>query len=78
MIQTEWSLHPQMFNLICKVWQKPVVDMFATKMNHKLQLYGSPVPDANALNIDALNIPCEGLDGYDVCCVAFIPKVIQK
>ena len=55
-IQTEWSLHPQIFNLICKVWYKPMVDMFATKMNHKLPLYVSPDPDANALNIDALNI----------------------
>ena len=37
-IQTEWSLHPQIFNLICKVWHKPMVDMFATKMNHKRPL----------------------------------------
>ena len=33
-IQTEWSLHPQIFSLICKVWHKPMVDMFATKLNH--------------------------------------------
>ena len=77
-IQTEWSLHPQIFTLICKVWHTPMVDMFATKMNHKLPLYVSPVPDANALNIDALNISWEGLDGYVYCPVALIPKVIQK
>ena len=77
-IQTEWSLHPQMFSRICKVWHTPMVDMFATKLNHKLPIYVSPVPDANAMNIDALNISWEGLDGYAFCPVALIPKVIQK
>ena len=38
-IQTEWSLHPQIFTLICKVWHKPMVDMLATKLNHKLPIY---------------------------------------
>ena len=78
MIQTEGFLHLKMFLLIYIVWQKPVVDMFATKMIHKLPLYVSPVPDANALNIDALKILLEGLVGYAVCPVALIPKVIQR
>ena len=77
-IQTEWSLHPQIFSLICIVWHKPMVDMFATKLNHKLPIYVSPVPDANAVNMDALNISWEGLDGYAFCPVALIPKVIQE
>ena len=77
-IQTEWSLHPQIFSLICKVWHTPLVDMFATNLNHKLPICVSPVPDANAMNIDALNISWEGLDGYAFCPVALIPKVIQK
>ena len=55
-----------------------MVDMFATKMNHKLPLYVSPVPDANALNIDALNIAWDGLDGYVFSPVALISNVIQK
>ena len=74
-IQTEWSLHPQMFNLICKVWHKPMVDMFATKMNNKLPLYVSTVPEANALNTDALDISWEGLDSYVFCPVALIQKM---
>ena len=50
-----------------QVWHKPMVDMFATKLNHKLPIYVSPVPDANAMNIDALNISWECLDGYAFC-----------
>ena len=38
-IQTGWSLHLKMFHLICIVWQIPMVEMFATKMNHKLPFY---------------------------------------
>ena len=65
-----------MLHLIDMFWH--IVDMFATKVNHKLPLYVSPVPDANTLNIDALNILLEGLDGCVLCPVALIPKVIQQ
>ena len=44
-IQTEWSLHPQVFQGICQVWHKPMVDLFATSLNAKLPTYVSPVPD---------------------------------
>ena len=33
-IQTEWSLHPNFFQMICQIWHRPMVDMFATKMNY--------------------------------------------
>ena len=52
----EWSLHPQVFKRICTKWFTPQVDLFATRLNHKLPLYVSPVPDQNAWNIDVLNI----------------------
>ena len=32
------------------------VDLFATRLNRKVPLYVSPVPDQHAWNIDALNI----------------------
>ena len=78
-IQTEWSLHQQIFNQICRVWHTPMVDLFATHLNHKLPIYVSPVPDKKAWEIvDALNICWEGLDGYVFCPVAILPQVIQK
>ena len=45
-----------MFKQICHKWFTPHVDLFATRLNHKLPLYVSPVPDPNAWDIDALNI----------------------
>ena len=40
---TEWSLHPQVFKQICHKWFTPHVDLFATRLNHKLPLYVSLV-----------------------------------
>ena len=53
---TEWSLHLQVFKHICLKWTTPHADLFATRLNHKVPLYVSPVPDPNAWDIDALNI----------------------
>ena len=53
---TEWSLHPQVFKPIRQKWFPPHVDLFATRLNHKLPLYVSPVPDQHVSDIDALNI----------------------
>ena len=58
---TEWSLHPQVLKQICYKWFTPHVDLFATRLNHKLTLYVSPVPNQNAWDIDALNINWSGL-----------------
>ena len=38
---TEWSLHPQVFKQICHRWFIPHVDLFATRLNHKVPLYVS-------------------------------------
>ena len=35
-IQTEWSLHPEVFKAICSRWHQPQVDLFATRFNNKL------------------------------------------
>ena len=32
-IQTEWSLHPEVFKAICNRWHHPQVDLFATRFN---------------------------------------------
>ena len=66
----------QDFEMIYQIWYRPMVDMFATKMNNKLPLYLSPVPEPNAMAVDALNISWVALDGYAYCPIALIPKLI--
>ena len=75
---TEWSLSPQIFKKISRIWESPQVDLFATSLNKKLPLYVSPIPDPQAWAVDALNIPWENLVAYAFPPTALLPKVIQK
>ena len=75
---TESSLHPQVFKQICLKWFSPHVDIFATRLNHKLPLCVSPVPDQNAWDIYALNINWSGLTAYAYPPTALLHRVIQK
>ena len=40
-IQAEWSLLPEVFQMICSRWHQPQIDLFATRFN-KLPLFLSP------------------------------------
>ena len=62
----EWSLHLQVFKQICQNWFTPHVDLFATRLNHKLPLYISPVPDSKACSehkLDRSHCLCLPSDG---------------
>ena len=54
--QTEWSLHQEVFDLLCQTWHHPQVDMFVTRYSYKLAQYVSPVPDPTAWAVDALTV----------------------
>ena len=75
---TEWSLSPQIFKQISKLWKSPQVDLFATSLNKKLPTYVSPIPDPQAWAVDALNIQWENLVAYAFPPTALLPKVVQK
>ena len=75
---TEWSLSPQIFKQISKLWESLQVDLFATSLNKKLPTYVSPIPDPQAWAVDALNIPWENLVAYVFPPTALLPKVVQK
>ena len=55
MIQTEWSLHQDVFDQICHRWHRPQIDLFATKYN-KLPRFVSLVLDQRAWAVDALSL----------------------
>ena len=77
-IQTEWSLHPEVFKAICSRWHQPQVYPFTTRFNNKLSLFVSPVPDPHALAVDALSLSWEDLDPYAFPPVAILGKVVEK
>ena len=77
-IQTEWSLHPEVFQAICSQWHQPQVDLFATRFHNKLPQFVSPVPDPQAWAVDALSLSWENLDPYAFPPAAILGKVVEK
>ena len=77
-IQTEWSLHPEVFQAVCSRWHQPQVDLFATRFNNKLPQFVSPVPDPQAWAVDALSLSWEDLDPYAFPPAATLGKVVEK
>ena len=54
-ISTEWSLNQEIANKIFQIMDFPSIDLFATRLNHRLPLYVSPIPDQKALLRDGQN-----------------------
>ena len=77
-IQTEWSLSPQVFSQLCSRWPPPLVDLFATRFNHKLPWFVSQVPDQAAWAVDALSLSWEHLNAYAFPPVSLLPQVVSK
>ena len=63
-IQTEWTLCHEALTQIWETWHKPLVDLFATKFSKRLPSYVSPVPDPQALQVDAMEMSWSGLQAY--------------
>ena len=58
-ISTEWCLDQTVCNLILSVTGYPNIDLFVTRLNNRLPVYVSPIPDDRALAIDALSMNCD-------------------
>jgi len=77
-LPTEWSIHPQVLLILWKVWERPMIDMFATSQNNKMELYVSPIPDPKAFAIDALSLDWKGMGMYAFPPTAILTKVLEK
>ncbi len=53
---TEWSLCPQVFNLLSALWGQPQMDLFASKENHLTGVYCSWKMDLHAFAMDAFSV----------------------
>ena len=76
-IQTEWSLSTGVQSVVLQVGP-PLVDLFATRFNHKLPSFVSPVPDQAAWAVDTLSLSWEQLNAYAFPPVSLLPQVISK
>ena len=73
-ISTEWSLNQEIANKIFQIMDFPSIDLFATRLNHRLPLYVSPIPDQKELSIDALTMDWNRLCVSTVLCYSSCDK----
>ena len=76
-LPTEWSLLPCVFDGICQVFGCPHLDLFTTRVNTKLPLNVSPVPDPIAWKQDALHLPWNHLVAYTFPPFILLRQVIS-
>jgi hypothetical protein len=77
-VQTEWTIHQPTINGIFSRWGTPHIDLFATRLNRRLPVFVSPVPDPLAENVDALTLDWTGLDAYAFPPPALLGIVLRK
>ena len=76
--QDKWALDQTVANSVFQMLNFPNVDLFATRFNHRLPLYVSPVQDYKALAIDALSMDWNHLHAYAFPPFILIPAVLEK
>ncbi|VDI80889.1 Hypothetical predicted protein [Mytilus galloprovincialis] len=52
----EWKLERSVFDQLCTLWQRPDIDLFASRLNFQLENYCSWKPDPLSAFIDAFSI----------------------
>ena len=77
-LHTERSLDLGVFKLICQQNFTPMIDLFATRHNHKLPLFVSPMPDILAIGVDAFQVSWEGKLLYAFPPPSLVPRVVDK
>jgi hypothetical protein len=55
LVQIEWTLHQDVVRTLFGKWEAPTVDLFTTRLNKRLPLFYSPLPDDEALGVDSLS-----------------------
>ncbi|XP_044151545.1 nuclear pore complex protein Nup155 [Bufo gargarizans] len=75
----EWSLHPEVFHQLCLRWGAPDVDLFASRLNHRLPRYVARSRDPQALAVDALVLPWSQFDLlYLFPPIPLLPRVLKR
>nr|KAG5692773.1 hypothetical protein BaRGS_009389 [Batillaria attramentaria] len=77
-LPTEWELHPCVFDRLLERYPSMSLDLCATRFNAKLPRFVSPVPDPQALALDALTFDWSGEDVYAFPPFPLVPKIIAR
>ena len=75
---TEWQLNDKIWNKICKIFGTPEVDLFASRLNAKLENFVVWGPDPEAYRIDAFTFDWNEGFYYIFPPFSLIDRVVQK
>ncbi|XP_070517424.1 uncharacterized protein [Cardiocondyla obscurior] len=75
---TEWSLSSQAFHIVDNVFGPFDIDLFASSINAKLDLYVSWLPDPGSWAIDAFTLPWNHFYFYAFPPFILISRVLRK
>ena len=74
----EWQLSAYAFSEVVSVFGQPEVDLFATRLNKKCNLYVSWFPDKEAMQIDAFTLKWNSLNFYAFPPFVLVLRVLVK
>jgi hypothetical protein len=74
----EWMLDKGVFQEICKIFGKPHIDLFASRLNHQLPCYISWQPDPFAFDINAFSLNWTDIYGYAFPPFSLLSRTLQK
>ena len=74
----EWALHPQVANSLFILLGEPTIDLFATQVNKKLQIFCSLIPSKSAVHQDAFTLTWNHHYGYIFPPIKLLPRVLAK
>lgn len=75
---TEWSLSDEAFNEITREWGPFEVDLFASALNAKCNIYVSWLPDPGSWLVDAFTLSWSDLFFYCFPPFILIPRILRK
>jgi hypothetical protein len=50
-VNTNWELHPVIFQAITLIWDRPLIDLFATSLNYKLETFNQKAWAVDAMTM---------------------------
>ena len=71
-------LNVKVFQDICAIFDRPDIDLFASKHNYQLTRYASWTPDRNSYAIDAFVLNWGDFYAYCFCPFSVIPDVLKE
>jgi hypothetical protein len=76
--ELEWTLHEASFQRICGKFGKPIMDLFASRLNFKVSIFCSFKPDPLASVVDAFTFPWDRGLYYGFPPFCLLGKTLQK